>query len=257
MCQKDPRFQLIAIKDYLQQFPVDPTNVVHLEPGSWAGADNGDPQFTKWFSWVEQDYSPDLNSWAVLTAFQNIVYSIEDAKANRGMVHTLTRLLYTAETSCYWYWTGQDIWDAQVTNAVNEGIQRAQDVLENIVHAKTDRTGPTIFMPWVRPANPGGKDWGQGGLTDAAPEVTFRTFVYDISGVKKVVLHYYAPDGSRKKQIYMEDRGSYPSRTSPKAIASLYTAILPAGTGNIRYYIEAVDRRGNVSCSPVGRMYIV
>ncbi|PIE36241.1 glycosyl hydrolase family 57 [candidate division KSB3 bacterium] len=256
MCQKESRFQLVTIKDYLHQFPVDPDNVVHLEPGSWAGADNGDPQFTKWFSMVEQDYSPDLNSWAVLTAFQNIVYSIEDSREERSLVHQLKRLLYTAETSCYWYWTGQDVWDAQVTNAANKGIQLAHDVLESLVCAKTETTGPTIFIPWVHPANPGGKAWGQGGLTDAAPDATFHTFIYDVSGVKKVIFHYSAADGPQKQQISMENRGSYPSHTNPKAIASLYTAVLPSGTGDIRYYIEAVDQLGNVSFSPVGRIYI-
>ncbi len=119
MCQTDPRFQLIGMRDYLQRFPVDPANVVHLEPGSWSGADNGDPQFTKWFSLAEADYSPDLNSWAVLTAFQNVVHTLEDAGAETDLVEALKRLLYTAETSCHWYWTGQAGLDRQPTAAVN------------------------------------------------------------------------------------------------------------------------------------------
>ncbi len=256
MCQDDSRFQLVSIKDYLRQFPVDPKNVVHLEPGAWASADNGDPQFARWFSRPNQEYSPNLNSWAVLTAFQNIVYSLEDAKENRALINTIKRLLYTAETSCYWAWTGQDIWDYQVTSAANKGIQSVQEVLEKLIQANADTTGPTTFMPWVCPANPGGKDWGPDGLVDAEPDATFRTFVYDISGVKQVVLHYHAPDGSHKQRIAMKDLGSYPSRTNPKAIASQYAAILPAGTGDIRYYVRAVDSLGNVSHGPVGRIYI-
>lgn len=256
MCHNDSRFQLITIKDYLHQFPVDSKNTVHLEPGSWAGADNGDPQFTKWFSWVEKDYSPDLNSWAVLTAFQNVVHSLEDADKDDKLVHDLKGLLYVAETSCYWYWAGQDVWDAQVTNAMNKGMEMARGVLDTLLKSKKDITGPTIFMPWVRPANPGAKDWGQGGLIDALPEATFRTFVYDISGIKKVTLHYFDPDGKTKKRIKMKHCGAYPSRTNPAIIATQYKVILPAGTGNIRYYVEALDNRGNVSYSPVGRIYI-
>jgi len=256
MCQKEPRFQLITIKDYLKRFPVDPKNAVHLEPGSWAGADNGDPQFTKWFSWLDKDYSPDLNSWAVLTAFQNVVYSLEDAGQARELIDTMKRLLYTAETSCYWYWTGQDVWDAQVTNSANKGLAMARHYIDKLLKSKEDSTGPTIFMPWVRPANPGGKDWGQGGLVNALPQATFRTFVYDISGIKKVILHYHEVNATSKKQVEMKNGDIYPSRTHPTAIATQYQAVLPAGTGNIRYFVEAVDTCNNASYSPVGRIYI-
>ena len=60
-------------------FLPDPAQAAHIEPGSWSGADNGDPQFMKWFSRYNEPYSPDLNSWAVLTAFQNAVHTLEDA----------------------------------------------------------------------------------------------------------------------------------------------------------------------------------
>ncbi|OQW93619.1 MAG: glycosyl hydrolase family 57 [Beggiatoa sp. IS2] len=253
MCRTNPRFQLITVKDYLQQFPVDPKNRVHVEPGSWAGADNGDPQFTKWFSWAEKDYSPDLNSWAVLTAFQNIVHTLEDTGYRDSF--PLKRLLYTAETSCYWYWTGQSVWDAQVTNALNKAMAIAGEAVKQ--SSQKDKTGPTIFVPWIRPANPGGKDWGQGGLTDAVPEATVRTFVYDVTGIKRVTFHYTEVTSGKKKQIVMEDCGAYPSQTNPAVTATQYRTVLPAKTGNIRYYVEAVDNKNNVSFSPVGRIYIV
>ncbi|RKZ86709.1 MAG: glycosyl hydrolase family 57 [Candidatus Parabeggiatoa sp. nov. 1] len=256
MCQTNPRFQLITVKDYLQRFPVDPKNTVHVEPGSWAGADNGDPQFTKWFSWLEKDYSPDLNSWAVLTAFQNVVYSLEDAGRDPNLIEAMKRLLYTAETSCYWYWTGQNVWDAQVTNAVNKGMDMARGAIDNLLKSKQDKTGPTIFVPWVRPANPGGKDWGQGGLVDAAPQATFHTLIHDLSGLKKVTLLYQKGDVQGNLALPMEDCGAYPSRTNPSIVATQYKAVLPAGTGNIRYFVEAVDTRDNVSYSPVGRISI-
>jgi hypothetical protein len=252
MCKTDPRFQLITVKDYLQQFPVDPKNRVHVEPGSWAGADNGDPQFTKWFSWVEKDYSPDLNSWAVLTAFQNIVHTLEDVGYKD--ILPLKQLLYRAETSCYWYWTGQSGWDAQVTNALNKGMAMAGEAIKNAT--SKDKTGPTIFVPWIRPANPGGQDWGQGGLTSAAKEATVRTFVHDISGIKQVTFHYTAVGNKKKHQVTLESCGAYPSQTNPTVIATQYKTVLPAGTGNIRYYVEAVDNKNNVSYSPVGRIYI-
>lgn len=258
MCQIDPRFQLVTIKDYLKQFPVDPKNAVHLEPGSWAGADNGDAQFSKWFSWLDKDYSPDLNSWAILTAFQNVVHTIEDSKKeDPNKLNELKRLLYTAETSCYWYWTGQEVWDRQVSEAVHLGMEMAKGMIEALLKSKKDHTGPTIFTPWVRPANPGGKDWGVGGLVDAAKEATFRTFVYDVSGVKKVKLIYQKLGNKTKKKVVMEDCGTYPSRTHPAVIATQYKAVLPPGTGNIQYFVEATDQKGNTSYSSVGRIAII
>jgi hypothetical protein len=253
MCQNDPRFQLIGIQDYLQQFPVDPENKVHIEAGSWAGADNGDPQFTKWFSMAEQEYSPDLNSWAVLTALQNLVHSVEDAGETGDLYHHLRRLLYTAETSCYWYWTGQAVWDGQVTKAANQACTLAGYLINQLV--RQDKTAPSIFMPWVRPANPGGKMWGNNCLTDAPEEATFRTFVYDIAGVKSVVLHYFTGE-SKTKSVEMEDLGSYPSQTQTSIVANQYIVTLPKGTGNIRYFVEAIDAKGNTAYSPVGQVFI-
>lgn len=256
MCQRDTRFQLITIKDYLQQFPVDPDNQVHLEPGAWAGADNGDPQFNKWFSQSEADYSPDLNSWAVLTALQNVVHTLEDVGIDAELLVSLQRLLYTAETSCYWYWTGQTVWDLQVTQAANAAYQQAESLIKQVVNAHQDVSAPTIFLPWVRPANPGGKDWGEGGrLLPSEPDATVRTFVYDVSGIKKVILHYYLLDG-KSRQVKMIACGAYPSRTQPAIVAQQFIAFLPAGIGHVRYFVEAVDNRENQACSPINQIFI-
>ncbi len=42
------RFVCTTVEDYLEMFPPDPTDVIHIEDGSWSGADNGDPEFKKW-----------------------------------------------------------------------------------------------------------------------------------------------------------------------------------------------------------------
>lgn len=252
--QGDPRFELTTIKDYLDRFPPDPSRPVHVEPGSWSGADNGDPQFMKWFSRYNEPYSPDLNSWAVLTAFQNVVHSIEDARPDSADLDFMTRLMLTAETSCYWYWTGQPVWDQQVTNAANLGYGRAKGLLDAILAAGQDRTGPTIFAPWVTPENPGGKKWGQGCLLDAPGEGIVHTFVYDISGLKRVTLVLRAASG--ETAMAMADRGPYPSQTGAQVTANYFTASLPVGAGDVRYYIEAEDRRGNVSRSALERVYL-
>jgi len=251
---QDPRFELTTTRDYLERFPPDPATVAHIEPGSWAGADNGDPQFMKWFSRYNEPYSPDLNSWAVLTAFQNAVHTLEDAEPDHPDLASAVRLMLTAETSCYWYWTGQTVWDVQVTNAANLGWSRMSAAVEALVAAGRDVTGPTIFAPWVTPENPGGQRWGQGSLLDAPREGTVHTFVHDVSGISRVDLIIRA-DGTETRQA-MVDHGPYPSQTGAALVGTYLTAALPVGAGDIRYLIEAEDTAGNVSRSALERVFL-
>lgn len=252
--QEDARFELMTVRDYLQQFPPDPQHTVHVEPGSWSGADNGDPQFAKWFSRVRDPYSPDLNSWAVLTALQNAVHTLEDARHDAVGLAAARRLMLMAETSCYWYWTGQELWDAQVTEAANSALRLIQAELDSVLQARRERTGPTIFAPWVLPENPGGKTWMPGGLRDAEQKAVLHTFIHDVSGIRtaRVVLR----SGGIERSLPLKDCGPYPSRTNPSAIAHLFTCALPAGAGDIRYYIDAEDSRGNRSQSALERIFL-
>lgn len=253
--REDPRFELTTIRDYLQQFPPDPAHTVHIEPGSWSGADNGDPQFAKWFSRYRDPYSPDLNSWAVLTALQNAVHTLEDANPRAGVLEAARRLMLTAETSCYWYWTGQDVWDAQVTEAANKAMGLIGAELTALMQAGREKTGPTIFPPWVLPENPGGKTWGSGGLWDAPRTGTLHTFIHDVSGIRSARLILRA--GGREQAIPLTDRGSYPSRTQPVSTAHLFTCELPQGLGIVRYFIEAEDAHGNRSRSALERIALL
>lgn len=248
----DPRFELSTVQDYLARFPPDTSRTVHIEPGSWSGADNGDPQFMKWFSRYRDAYSPDLNSWAVLTAFQNLVHSLEDVHPDAPSSKRLERLLLTAETSCYWYWTGQEVWDRQVTNAANLAASLVGSELEAL--ADTDRSGPTIFPPWVTPENPGGLTWAEQGLRAAEAVGTVHTFVSDVAGVSSVTLVLRARGG--EERLPMLDRGPYPSRTGAIRTAHYFTVELPPTLGDVRYFIEATDRRGNTTRGALERVYL-
>ncbi|MGR9100593.1 MAG: glycosyl hydrolase family 57 [Gammaproteobacteria bacterium] len=252
--KEDPRFELTGIEDYLERFPPDPSRVVHIEPGSWSGADNGDPQFMKWFSRYDQPYSPDLNSWAVLTAFQNLVHTLEDSRPDHAALAEATRLLLIAETSCYWYWTGQDVWDGQVTEAANKGWGFLGSALDGVAGKPGDKTAPTIFAPWVTPENPGGQRWGQGCLQDAPREATLHTFVYDVSGIEQVTL--ILRTASDETRLPMQNHGPYPSRTGAKVSGDYCTAALPVGAGEVKYFIEAEDAVGNVARSSLESIYM-
>jgi hypothetical protein len=250
--KQDDRFELTTVRDYLDRFPPDPRDVIHVEPGSWSGADNGDPQFTKWFSRLDEPYSPDMNSWSVLTMFQNIVHSVEDVEPDAAHLQAAIRLLQIAETSCYWYWTGQDVWDSQVTQAANLACARLEDTVRAI--RDRDRTGPTIFPAWIVPANPGAKRWGQGCLVDAPRTATLYTLVADINRVLQVELVLRHTSG--ELQLRMIDSGRYPSRTGARQTATLYQVVLPEGLGDVRYYLTAVDSKRNVSQSSLERMFL-
>ena len=251
----DPRFELSGIEDYLQRFPPDPAQAIHIEPGSWSGADNGDPQFMKWFSRYDQSYSPDLNSWAVLTAFQNLVHTLEDRCPDHAALPETLRLMLTAETSCYWYWTGQDVWDSQVTEAANRGWQQLHSVVSDLTGARKDQTPPTIFAPWVTPENPGGQRWGQGCLQQAPREATLHTFIHDISGLKSVTLVLRSDAGETR--LPMKNHGPYPSQTGAMISADYCTATLPVGAGDVRYFIEAEDTCKNLARSALERIYLL
>ena len=252
--KEDQRFELTTAEDYLERFPPDPARVIHIEPGAWAGADNGDPQFMKWFSRYEQPYSPDLNSWAVLTAFQNLVHTLEDCEPGDSRLPEAIRLLLTAETSCYWYWTGQTLWDEQVTNAANAGADLVKPAINALRSARRDQTGPTIFPPWVTPENPGGKRWGQGCLLDAPRQGTVHAFVADCSGLTRVDLILRTASGEQR--LPMRNHGPYPTQTGAKLTADYFTAELPVGAGDVRYYLEAEDQCGNVSRGALERIFL-
>jgi hypothetical protein len=208
----------------------------------------------KWFSRYDQPYSPDLNSWAVLTAFQNFVHTLEYSEPEYPELAEAIRLLLTAETSCYWYWTGQHVWDQQVTNAANLGCRLLKPALDGLVAAGHDRSGPTIFPPWVTPENPGGKRWGQGCLCDAPRQGVAHTFVADVSGLRRVDLILRTSAGEQR--LPMQNHGPYPSQTGATVTADYYTADLPVGAGDVRYFIEAEDLRGNVSRGALERVFL-
>jgi hypothetical protein len=86
----DADYDVTTIQDYLDRFPVAADDLIRVEPGSWAGADNGDPEFQKWRgSPDDSGWSPDRNSWAVLTAAKNRVFTADDLAPAVGMQNIL------------------------------------------------------------------------------------------------------------------------------------------------------------------------
>ncbi|WP_209262512.1 hypothetical protein [Thiorhodococcus minor] len=67
---------------------------------------------------------------------------------------------------------------------------------------------------------------------------------------------WHLRSASGEQRIAMTDRGPYPCQTWAKVTAQYVTADLPVGLGDLRYFIEAEDRRGNVSRGALERIFL-
>lgn len=256
------RFTFTTVQDYLDRFPVPTSDVIHVENGSWAGADNGDPEFLKWLGRPGADgYSPDRNSWAVLTAATNHV-----ATAGPGVSADALRWLDTGTASDYWYWDGTEIWDSHVTRASNEAIRLAA------ASPAADTAPPTVLVPQRTPYNPGETEWG----TVQTKDVTVWTYAYDVSGLSGVTLRYRVdPDGrvdpdnetfaggpaasAAWQTLPMAQVVSPVPRTNPlpTARAERYEATLTGLSGVlVDYAVEATDATGRTTTSDVQHVWI-
>ncbi|MBI2418632.1 MAG: T9SS type A sorting domain-containing protein [Ignavibacteriales bacterium] len=264
------RFVCSTVQDYLQMFPPAETDIIHIEEGSWSGADNGDPEFKKWLGDPDaQGYSPDRNSWGVLTAAKNLVFTAEQNDPNNANTQTAWKNLLCGEASDYWYWDGSlgGIWDTHPTRAANLAIQAAQLV------SGTDNTPPTIFIPQREPYNPGGTEWN----ISQTSNMSVWSYVFDKSGLQSVTLKYRVDsDGSNSaanidNETYAggTDVGSWidvtmtgadkPSSTNPPPVlkAKEFTASIDGLKSKlIDYYIEAVDNNNNTAKTPIRHCWI-
>lgn len=264
------RFVCTTIEDYLEMYPPDSNDVIHIEDGSWSGADNGDPEFKKWLGDPDQSgYSPDRNSWAVVTAAKNIIETALSIAPNNENVKLALNYLLVAQSSDYWYWDGSlnGIWDSHPTRACNQAIELVQNI------SGVDTIGPTIFLPQREPYNPGETEFG----IPQPNNVKIWSFIYDKSGLKSVKLKYRidfdginsrnsidneiyfgGPEVSPWYEISMIER-DFPSLTNPTPLvkAKEFSAeITELQNKLIDYYIEAIDSLDNVTKSPILHVWI-
>jgi glycosidase/endonuclease/exonuclease/phosphatase family metal-dependent hydrolase len=267
------RFQFIGVQDYLQLFPPDPSDIIHVEAGSWAGADNGDPEFMKWNGDpnATTGYSPDYNSWGVMMASANRVLTANAIAPNDNNVKTAMRHLLNGFASDYWYWDGTEIWDGLPAVASNLAVNLADPVIPN----GADVVAPTLYAPQRNPYNPGELEWG----TTAKPrDFEVWTWGYDVSGIQSINVKYRIdndgvnPITSTQNEVYgngaevgvwislpMGVKNFPPQVASPQPRyrAEMYSAMITGLSGKlVDYYIEAVDNRGNLRRSPIEHVWV-
>lgn len=280
----DPDYEATTVEDYLDRFPVDAGDVIHVEPGSWAGADCGDPEFKKWLSDPDASgWSPDRNSWAVLTAAKNRVFTAEAAAPVVSLQNVLTGVgsnterawhyLLVSEASDYWYWDGSsEPWDSNVTRGCNQAVAFADPVIAG----QADTVSPTVFLPQREPYNPGGFEWNP---TPESSDFEVWTYVYDISGLTSITLRWRLdadgvnPLASIENETYSggPEVGAWNGITmdvspeppppanilAPTYRAARYAAMI-AGQQDvlIDYYVEALDGAGNMTRTDIQHVYV-
>ncbi|MEM7457732.1 MAG: hypothetical protein AAF456_25630 [Planctomycetota bacterium] len=280
----NPNYNVTTIQDYLDRFPVDNNDVVHIENGSWAGADGGDPEFKKWLGDPDgSGFSPDRNSWAVLTAARNRVFTADDISPASNLNNIIYGIgsnserawhtLLQAEGSDHWYWDGTEVWDSNVTIGCNAAVGHADQVINSF--GGTETTAPTVFVPQREPYNPGDFEYG----TEPEPsDFEVWTYAYDVSGLATVTLYYRTdndgmnPIGSIQNETYAggNEVGSWtavpmsssdvppPGNLAQPVYRALRYGAMITGHENvlIDYYVEAIDSNGTVSKSDIQHVYV-
>ncbi|MBP3298754.1 MAG: hypothetical protein J6L73_03630 [Muribaculaceae bacterium] len=268
------RFECTTVNDYLDRFPPEADDIIHVESGSWWGA-GADPEFQKWngdkgtYPGASESYSPDHNSWGIMTAATNYVNTAMDAAPSDAKVKQGSEYLLCGQTSCYWYWDGTEQWDSKPATAANLAVNAVKDV----VAGAEDKTGPSIYHPQREPYNPGGTEWGVAQSSD----FTVWSYVFDLSGLKSVKLMYRLdkdgvnPLSSNQNETYAggDEVGEWQSVemtgkqiesiTNPKPLykAEEYSAMVKGvKDALVDYYIEATDNKGNVSRSQILHVYV-
>lgn len=296
MCLSNSDFDNTTVQDYLDMYPPDPNDVIHIEPGSWIGIDGGTPYFEKWLSSTYVDGEcPDRWSWSVLVAAQNhtiLADSLENSylasgsnmdDVEWGQNNDTARAWHyylNAETSCYWYWDMDraNPWDGNVTRACNMAIDEANKVIAR--HSGSDSKGPSIFPPQRDIYNPGGYMWNE--EEPLSSDFSVWSFVYDVSGLNSVTLYWRTDlDGVNPISSVQNETYAGGSEVSAWNTASMSASwdptvkgpdnIVPYPTARaqkyeagitgqsqvlIDYFVEAVDANSNTTRSDIVHCYV-
>lgn len=277
-------YDVSTVQDYLDRYPVNPNDVVHIENGSWAGADNGDPEFKKWLGDPDPvtGRSPDRNSWAVLTAAKNRVFTADDIAPATNLDNIINGVgtsterawhtLLQAEASDHWYWDGTEVWDSNVTLGSNQAVAHADNVINAFAGQET--TAPSVFVPQRESYNPGGDEFGQTQPSD----FEVWTYAYDVSGLDSVTLKYRVdadgtnPLSSIQNETYAggsevgdwisldmtsSDVATPPGILTPTYRALRYGAMIEGLEDSlVDYYVEAIDGNGNIERTDIQHVFV-
>ena len=214
-------YELTTVEQFLQDWPADPNDIVHVEDGGWVYADSdfGSPSFINW-NWpptysaqnggivVDPSVGTTIKGdfWRTVVATENRLRTAQqitgvtprtDQVRDPGSYSTAPN---NVELAWHYYLGGLD--SGFLYYGVADQIKRCVIAQNNVSreidgmlnNLDQDTTGPTVFLPQRHPWNPGGQNFGvQYGYQLFTPSNTdfwIWTYAYDASGVGSVVLKY-------------------------------------------------------------------
>lgn len=245
-----------VVQQYLDEHPVSPSDLIHVEDGAWINADGdfGSPDFINW-NWplvgpdgnfdIEQGWAEDERNWAVITAAQNRVLTAEQIAGGVNVSAVRDPLSHAASdaelawhfflpslTSGYMYYGAALDMEVKPTVACNEAVSHADNVIGD---GSMDATPPTIWLPQQLPHNPGevgfGALWGY-SYTPHDRDFHVWTFVYDVSGLASVNW-VYRIDGDGENPLASHQNETFAGGGEVGAWVSLPMNARSFPTGNV------------------------
>ena len=225
-------YEPTTVEQFLQEFPPDTNDVVHVEDGGWVYADGdfGSPMFINWH-WPPSYSSGGVNvvdpsigvsdkadNWRVIIATENRVKTAQqisgltpriDQVRDPGSFSTTPNAV---ELGWHFYLAGLDSGfvyygcSGDMCQRTSIAQANAARNIDGILAGNqgADTTPPTIFPPQRHPWNPGGTNYGvqySYKLTvPANSDFWVWTYAYDVSGVTNVSLKFRVNGGTAPVQ---------------------------------------------------------
>ena len=238
-------YEPTTIEQFINDFPPDANDVVHVEDGGWVFADGdmGSPSFINW-NWPPSYSSSGANvvdpslgvtdkgdNWRVIIATENRVKTAQQISGitpNIDQVRDPGSFSGTpngVELGWHYYLASLDsgfvyygCTDDECRRAIvaqSNAVRNVDSILSNTAN---DTTPPTVFLPQRSPWNPGGVNFGvqYGYKTVVEPNSDFWiwTYAYDVSGITNV-------------SLLIRNNGTNPPTSD---VFKTYAGGLPAGT---------------------------
>jgi len=215
-------YEPTTVEQFLQEFPPDPNDVVHVEDGGWVYADSdfGSPIFINWH-WPPSysagggnvvdpsaGVSDKADNWRVIIATENRVKTAQqvagvtpriDQVRDPGSYSTAPNAVelgwhyYLGSLdSGFVYFGCHDDECHRAAVAQSNAVRNVNGILAG--NPEGDTTPPTLFPPQRHPWNPGGTNFGvqyNYKLTVATnSDFWVWTYGYDVSGISNVTLRF-------------------------------------------------------------------
>jgi hypothetical protein len=216
-------YEPTTVEQFLQDWPTDLNDVVHVEDGGWVYADGdfGSPIFTNWHFPPSFKNSSNVNVvdpsagvsdkvdvWRVVIATEN---RVKTAQQISGLIPRIDQVrdpgsfsdtpngvelawhyyLAGLDSGFVYYGCHGDVCQRPVI-AQNNAEREIGGVLS--ANGSQDTTPPTVFIPQRHPWNPGAQNYGvQYSYVPTTPPNTdfwIWTYAYDVSGVANADLKY-------------------------------------------------------------------